>query len=114
MLAQRHCEEGDPGPDRTHHSVAGCLLPFHELVRGKGELDARAEREVCGDLCGEKNEVKISCSLYPKSQVSCCWWLPAQAVNFKYVPPKYRIVYNGACGFVWASILCAIKRGKDA
>eukprot|EP00091_Calanus_sinicus_P000535 TRINITY_DN10461_c0_g1_i1.p1 TRINITY_DN10461_c0_g1~~TRINITY_DN10461_c0_g1_i1.p1 ORF type:complete len:184 (+),score=39.21 TRINITY_DN10461_c0_g1_i1:87-638(+) len=45
--------------------------------------------------------------------VSCCWWLPAQAINFKIVPPKYRIIYNGVCGFVWANILCAIKRGVD-
>jgi len=45
--------------------------------------------------------------------VSCCWWLPAQAINFKLVPPKYRIIYNGACGFVWANILCAIKRSGE-
>merc|ERR1719186_179838 len=45
--------------------------------------------------------------------VSCCWWLPAQAINFKFVPPKYRIIYNGVCGFVWANILCSIKRGSN-
>ena len=46
--------------------------------------------------------------------VSCCWWLPAQALNFKFVPPQYRIIYNGACGFVWANILCAIKRSGES
>ena len=42
--------------------------------------------------------------------VSCLWWLPAQFANFRYVPPRYRILYNGVCGFVWANILCTIKR----
>merc|ERR1711892_1480414 len=42
--------------------------------------------------------------------VSCCWFLPARAINFKFIPPKYRIVYNAVCSFVWANILCAIKR----
>merc|ERR1719458_126411 len=42
--------------------------------------------------------------------VSCCWWLPAQALNFSLVPPHYRILFNGAAGFVWAFILCIIKR----
>lgn len=46
--------------------------------------------------------------------VSCIFWLPAQAFNFKVIPPKYRILYNGVMGFVWAFILCIIKRqGED-
>jgi len=41
---------------------------------------------------------------------SCAFWLPAQALNFKLVPPQYRIAYNGACGFIWANLLCLLKR----
>jgi len=59
------------------------------------------------DLLAELRE-----KLLPTYMVSCMWWLPAQAINFKVVPPKYRIIYNGVCGFVWANILCAIKRGS--
>ena len=42
--------------------------------------------------------------------LSCLWFLPAQTINFIFVPPQYRILYNGVCGFVWANILCAVKR----
>jgi len=41
---------------------------------------------------------------------SCAFWLPAQTINFKFVSPALRISYNGACGFVWANILCLLKR----
>ena len=41
---------------------------------------------------------------------SCAWFLPTQTINFRLVPPQYRIVYNGVCGFIWANILCALKR----
>jgi len=44
---------------------------------------------------------------------SCCWFLPAQAINFKFVPARLRIVYNGVCGFVWANVLCYIKRSGE-
>jgi len=41
---------------------------------------------------------------------SCLFWLPAQTLNFKFVPSSLRIAYNGACGFIWANILCMLKR----
>jgi len=44
---------------------------------------------------------------------NCGWWIPAQAVNFALVPPQFRIVYNGAAGFVWAFILLLIKRSGE-
>jgi len=46
--------------------------------------------------------------------ISCTFWLPAQALNFRMVPPRHRILFNGAAGFIWAFILCIIKRqGED-
>lgn len=41
---------------------------------------------------------------------SCMFWLPAQTVNFMYVPPKFRVIYIGTCALVWVNILCWIKR----
>lgn len=41
---------------------------------------------------------------------SCLFWLPAQTINFYWVPPKFRIVYIGTCSLIWANILCWIKR----
>ncbi|CAO1422951.1 unnamed protein product [Diamesa serratosioi] len=41
---------------------------------------------------------------------SCLFWLPAQTVNFIFVPPPLRVVYIGTCSFVWVNILCWVKR----
>lgn len=41
---------------------------------------------------------------------SCLFWLPAQTINFYWVPPQFRIVYIGTCSLMWANILCWIKR----
>ena len=72
------------------------FFPYMSWCRGKDDLTSELK---------EKLAVTYG--------VSCLWWLPAQAVNFKFVPPRYRIIYNGACGFVWANILCAIKRSGE-
>ncbi|XP_067643153.1 mpv17-like protein [Eurosta solidaginis] len=44
---------------------------------------------------------------------SCMFWLPAQTVNFVLVPPRFRIIYMGICGFLWVNILCWIKRQRN-
>lgn len=41
---------------------------------------------------------------------SCLFWLPAQTINFYWVPPRFRVVYVGTCSLVWANILCWVKR----
>lgn len=41
---------------------------------------------------------------------SCAFWLPAQALNFMFVAPRFRIIYMGVCGMIWVNILCWIKR----
>lgn len=41
---------------------------------------------------------------------SCVFWLPAQAANFMWVPPQFRVVYTGACALVWVNIICFLKR----
>lgn len=46
----------------------------------------------------------------PTFLTSCMFWLPAQAINFRYVPAPARIVYMGFATFFWANILCYIKR----
>ncbi|XP_015913649.1 mpv17-like protein isoform X1 [Parasteatoda tepidariorum] len=42
--------------------------------------------------------------------VSCCFWLPAQAINFCFLPPYTRVAYVGCASFLWVNILCLIKR----
>lgn len=44
---------------------------------------------------------------------SFMFWAPAQAINFFWVPPKFRFVNIGACSFVWANVLCFIKRRES-
>jgi len=46
----------------------------------------------------------------PTFRNSCCFWIPAQTVNFSIIPPNYRIIYIGSCALVWVNILCWIKR----
>ncbi|XP_023164391.1 mpv17-like protein isoform X2 [Drosophila hydei] len=41
---------------------------------------------------------------------SCIFWLPAQALNFMFIAPRFRIIYMGICGMIWVNILCYIKR----
>lgn len=40
------------------------------------------------------------------------FWIPAQAVNFLFIPHSYRILYIAMCSFAWLQILCFIKRKK--
>ncbi|XP_016995094.2 mpv17-like protein isoform X1 [Drosophila takahashii] len=41
---------------------------------------------------------------------SCIFWLPAQALNFSLVAPRFRVIYMGVCGLIWVNILCWTKR----
>ena len=41
---------------------------------------------------------------------SCVFWLPVQTANFIMIPPRFRVIYMGVCGFMWVNILCWIKR----
>ena len=46
----------------------------------------------------------------PTFALSCLFWLPAQSINFMWVPSKYRVTYVGLCALVWVNILCWLKR----
>ena len=43
-------------------------------------------------------------------QSSCMFWIPAQAVNFTFLPTSWRVVYIGCASFAWINILCILKR----
>lgn len=45
---------------------------------------------------------------------SCLFWLPAQTLNFMWVPPQLRVVYIGGCALIWVNILCWVKRQNFA
>ncbi|XP_029850518.2 mpv17-like protein isoform X2 [Ixodes scapularis] len=47
---------------------------------------------------------------WPTYKLSCCFWIPAQCVNFFLVPPHLRVVTVGICSFAWVNILCIMKR----
>ncbi|XP_049862091.1 mpv17-like protein isoform X3 [Schistocerca gregaria] len=48
--------------------------------------------------------------LVPTFKTSCLFWMPAQLVNFMWVPPAARVIYVGSCALVWVNILCWFKR----
>ena len=46
--------------------------------------------------------------------MSCCFWLPAQFLNFRLVPETFRVVYIGAAAFIWVNLLSICKtKGID-
>merc|ERR1711988_367033 len=51
--------------------------------------------------------------LVPTFQSSCMFWMPAQAVNFIFLPTQFRVVYIGTCSLLWVNILCILKRGTE-
>lgn len=40
------------------------------------------------------------------------FWIPAQTVNFMFVPGQFRVAYISIVSFVWINVLCFIKRQK--
>ncbi|KAJ8975710.1 hypothetical protein NQ317_018984, partial [Molorchus minor] len=40
---------------------------------------------------------------------SCMFWMPIQGINFFLIPPAFRVVYVGACSFVWLNVISWIK-----
>jgi len=41
--------------------------------------------------------------------LDCCYWLPVQYLNFKFVPAWLRVTYIGVTTFIWLNVLCYIK-----
>lgn len=41
------------------------------------------------------------------------FWIPAQTINFYFMPSHLRVVYVASTSFVWINILCFIKRQKN-
>ena len=111
IVSQDDRDKSSDRPDRPHHPHPLRLLPLHELVPGQGGHLQRAYRQVLPHIHGKYEMYETNKSIriyillrlsidwpfielqkYLMSQVSCCWWLPAQAVNFTFVPPHYRWV----------------------
>ncbi|XP_069688107.1 mpv17-like protein isoform X1 [Periplaneta americana] len=61
-----------------------------------------------------KDDIFEECrkKMIPTFQTSCMFWLPAQTLNFIFIPPVARVVYVGTCAFIWINILVWIKRQK--
>merc|ERR1711915_39948 len=41
------------------------------------------------------------------------FWIPAHAVNFRFIPPAGRVVYIGTCSLLWVNFLCMVKRSGN-
>lgn len=41
--------------------------------------------------------------------MDCCFWLPASAINFIFVPAWLRVAFIGLSSFLWLNVLCWIK-----
>jgi len=45
----------------------------------------------------------------PTFAADCCFWLPVQWFNFKFISPDMRVVFIGITTFIWLNVLCFIK-----
>ena len=64
-------------------------------------------------LAGEAVQVawaELRQKLVPTMLTTAAFWVPAQVVNFRYVPPRMRIIYMAACTFVEFNILALFKK----
>lgn len=60
---------------------------------------------------GQEDKFKeLKHKYFPTFIRSCFFWMPAQAINFLFIPSNIRVIYVGMCSFVWINILCWIKR----
>jgi len=62
-----------------------------------------------------KKDVFAECKekFLPTLKTSCQFWMPAQAINFMFVPSPMRVVYIGSCSLLWVNILCVLKRNNS-
>jgi len=42
----------------------------------------------------------------------CLFWIPVQLLNFKYVPPTWRVLYVAVTTFLWTNVLCFARSYK--
>jgi len=38
------------------------------------------------------------------------FWVPANFLNFRVLPPRFRVMFVGGCQIIWVSALCYLKR----
>ncbi|XP_035228731.1 mpv17-like protein [Stegodyphus dumicola] len=77
-------------------SSTSCLVIF---FTGMGILEGRE------DIFAE-----LRAKFWSTYRMSCCFWLPAQAINFAFLPPYTRVAFVGVASFVWVNVLCLVKR----
>ena len=54
-----------------------------------------------------KNELKVK--LLPTFVLGAGFWIPAQTINFRFIPPHMRVSYIAFCTFIELNILAFIK-----
>ena len=64
-------------------------------------------------MAGETTQASLAelrQKLVPTMLTTAVFWVPAQVANFRYVPPRLRIVYMAGCTFVEFNILALFKK----
>ena len=47
----------------------------------------------------------MKAQLIPATCIAWCFFVPLHTINFLYIPPHFRILYNGAISLGWACFL---------
>lgn len=48
--------------------------------------------------------------IIPTFLTASVFWVPVSLINFRFLPPRARVVFVGTCQVIWVSILCWFKR----
>ena len=60
----------------------------------------------------EESLAELRKKLVPTILSTTAFWVPAQTINFRFISPKYRVIYLAGCTFVEFNILAIFKRLK--
>ena len=56
---------------------------------------------------------KLRSAWWPTIRANWGLWIPAQIVNFAFIPPTHQVLFSNSVGFVWNTILSFMAFQKD-
>jgi len=59
-----------------------------------------------------ETRLELKQKMIPTIAATTAFWVPAQTLNFRFVPLRYRVVFLSGCTFVEFNILAVLKKWK--
>eukprot|EP00741_Cyanophora_paradoxa_P002694 tig00000615_g2614.t1 len=64
-----------------------------------------------GVLAGESPQLilaRLKRDVFSTVRAGWCYWIPAQAINLKFVPPELMLLFQNAASYLWNIYLCSL------